>query len=255
MLTITALTLPTRIGSGPENSSSTNIWFQTHPLLARLSNLCPSPRPLATAADPPVCVLLDWPMIGVIDTQGTQVIHTSSKDIHRSMSISSDRFGILSLCVLFFVCLFYETLLSRSLASSSSLQINSSFLDNKKRLLVSSLNGRACIHGVIKVTCMAWHASIAVGEGVRRTAQHPFGVIPRGRPVREQSQFVSCLLVLWGVVRRWGRKREAGVRKWSQINIWTNQRRQPEWAIEETSVSKESKKIKKGFKKTRKFSF
>lgn len=224
MLTITALTLPTRIGSGPENSSSTNIWFQTHPLLARLSNLCPSPRPLATAVDPPVCVLLDWPMIGVIDTQGTQVIHTSSKDIHRSMSISSDRFGILSLCVLF-VCLFalQDSSLSRSLVSPSSLQINSSFLDNKKRLLVSSLNGRACIHGVIKVTCMAWHASIAVGEGVRRSAQHPFGVIPRGRPIREQSQFVSCLLVLWGAVRGWGKKE-----KGSQINIWTNQTRQPE---------------------------
>ncbi|KAI4829978.1 hypothetical protein KUCAC02_001637, partial [Chaenocephalus aceratus] len=47
--------------------------------------------PLTTAADPPVCVLFDGPMIGVIDTQGTQVIHTSSKDIHRSTSISSDR--------------------------------------------------------------------------------------------------------------------------------------------------------------------
>ena len=169
MLTITTLTLPTRIGSGPENSSSTNIWFQTHPLLARLSNLCPSPRPLATTADPPVCILLDWPVMGVIETEGTLVIHTSSKDIHRSMSISSDRFGILLLCVrlvCLFVC-FRRLLFSLCLFSPlpSSLQINSSFLDNKKRLLVSSLNGGACIHGVIKVTCMAWHASITVGEG------------------------------------------------------------------------------------------
>lgn len=50
-------------------------------------------------------------------------------------------------------------------------EIHSSFLDNKKRLLVSSLSGGACIHGVIKVTYMAWHASIAVGEGVRSAAQ------------------------------------------------------------------------------------
>lgn len=207
MLTITALTLPTRIGSGPENSSSTNIWFQTHPLLARLSNLCPSPTPLATTADPPVCVLLDWPMIGVIDTDRTQVIHTSSKDSHRSMSISSDRFGILSLCVLF-VCLFYGILLS-ALFAPSSLQINRSFLDNKKRLLVSSFNSSACIHGVVKVTCTPWHTSIAFGEGVTLLAQHPFGIIPRGGPATKKSQFVSCLLVLWGAVRRWWRQREA----------------------------------------------
>lgn len=65
---------------------------------------------------------------------------------------------------------------------------------------MSSLNGGACIHGVIKVTCMSWHASIAVGEGGRRgvrlAAQHPFGVTPRGRPERKQSQFVSCLFDL-----------------------------------------------------------
>lgn len=61
---------------------------------------------------------------------------------------------------------------------------------------MSSLSGGARIHGVIKVTCMAWHASIAVGEGMRRTAQHPFGVIPRGGPMRKQSQFVSLLSVL-----------------------------------------------------------
>lgn len=173
MLTITALTLPTRIGSGPENSSSTNIWFQTHPLLARLSNLCPSPGSFATAADPPVFVLLDWPVMGDIDTQGTQVIHTSSRDIHRSTSISIDCFGIL-LCVWsLFVCLFVwvQTLFSA--------QISSSVLDNRKRLLVSSLSGGARIHGVIKVTCMAWHASIAVGERVRCAAQHPFGIIPK----------------------------------------------------------------------------
>lgn len=61
---------------------------------------------------------------------------------------------------------------------------------------MSSLSGGARVHGVIKVTCMAWHASIAVGEEVRRRAQHPFGVIPRGRPIRKQSHFVSLLLVL-----------------------------------------------------------
>lgn len=61
---------------------------------------------------------------------------------------------------------------------------------------MSSLNGGACIHGVIKVTCMAWHASIAVGEGVRRSAQHPFGIIPRGTPIRERSQFVSVAFCL-----------------------------------------------------------
>ena len=63
---------------------------------------------------------------------------------------------------------------------------------------MSSLNGGARIHGVIKVTCMAWHASIAVGGGVRGSAQRPFGVIPRGRPKREQSQFVS---LAFGLVR------------------------------------------------------
>lgn len=57
---------------------------------------------------------------------------------------------------------------------------------------MSSLNCRAYIHGAIKVTCMAWHASIAVGEGVRSSAQHPFGVIPRGRPVKGSS----CPLVV-----------------------------------------------------------
>ena len=163
-------------------------------------------------------------MIGVIETQGIQVIHTSSKDIHRSMSISSDRFGILWPCVVFvclFVCLLNETLLSRPLVSSSSIQISSSFLDNKKRLLVSSLNGGARIHGVIKVTCMAWHASIAVGGGVRGSAQRPFGVIPRGRPKREQSQFVSLAFGLVrscqeavagrdGRLRRWGRREGEG---------------------------------------------
>lgn len=30
---------------------------------------------------------------------------------------------------------------------------------------MSSLNGTARIHGVIKVTRMAWHAAMAVGEG------------------------------------------------------------------------------------------
>lgn len=51
---------------------------------------------------------------------------------------------------------------------------------------------------MIKVTCMAWHASIAVGGGVRGSAQRPFGVIPRGRPKREQSQLVS---LVFGLVR------------------------------------------------------
>lgn len=45
---------------------------------------------------------------------------------------------------------------------------------------MSSLNGTARIHGVIKVTRMAWHAAMAVGEGGggRLSAQHL--VIPRG---------------------------------------------------------------------------
>lgn len=71
---------------------------------------------------------------------------------------------------------------------------------------MSSLSVGACVHGVIKVTWMAWHASIAVGEGVRRTAQHPFGISPKGRPIREQSQFVSLLLVLRGVIEGWGKE-------------------------------------------------
>lgn len=51
---------------------------------------------------------------------------------------------------------------------------------------MSSLSGGACIHGVIKVTYMAWHASIAVGEGVR-SAAHPFGVILKRGPRREAA--------------------------------------------------------------------
>lgn len=34
---------------------------------------------------------------------------------------------------------------------------------------------------------MAWHASIAVGEGVRSAAQHPFGVIPKRGPRRDAA--------------------------------------------------------------------
>lgn len=86
---------------------------------------------------------------------------------------------------------------------------------------MSSLSGGACIHAAIKVTCMAWHASIAVGEGVKRAAQHPIGIILTGTPVREQSQFVSLLSVLQGGV--WMRmlegERGVGIRKWVQRNI------------------------------------
>lgn len=77
----------------------------------------------------------------------------------------------------------------------SSLQISGSFLDDKKRLLVSSLNSRACIHGVIKVTCMVWHTSIAFGEGVKLLTQHPFGVIPRGGLVRLASFSTAALFL------------------------------------------------------------
>lgn len=91
--TIRLLTLPTRIGSGPENSSNTNIWFQTHPLLARLRILCPSLGRFREIMADAVCKLCDWLFNGAMDEYGTQVIHNSRREVHRSRCISS-RFSI-----------------------------------------------------------------------------------------------------------------------------------------------------------------
>ncbi len=92
--TIRLLTLPTRIGSGPENSSNTNIWFQTHPLLARLRILCPSLGRFRGIMADAVCKLCDWLFNGAMEEYGTQVIHTSRREVHRSRCISSPRFSI-----------------------------------------------------------------------------------------------------------------------------------------------------------------
>ncbi len=92
--TIRLLTLPTRIGSGPENSSNTNIWFQTHPLLARLRILCPSLARFRGIMADAVCKLCDWLFNGAMEEYGTQVIHTSRREVHRSRCISSPRFSI-----------------------------------------------------------------------------------------------------------------------------------------------------------------
>lgn len=103
--TIRLLTLPTRIGSGPENSSNTNIWFQTHPLLARLRILCPSLGRFRGIMADAICKLCDWLFNGAMEEYGTQVIHTSRREVHRSRCISSPRFsisGIFSLCLVFF---------------------------------------------------------------------------------------------------------------------------------------------------------
>ncbi len=101
--TIRLLTLPTKIGSGPENSSNTNIWFQTHPLLARLRILCPSLGRFRGIMADAVCKLCDWLFNGAMEEYGTQVIHTSRREVHRSRCISSPCFSIF---VIFSLCLF-----------------------------------------------------------------------------------------------------------------------------------------------------
>jgi len=106
--TIRLLTLPTRIGSGPENSSNTNIWFQTHPLLARLRILCPSLGRFREIMADAVCKLCDWLFNEAMEEYGTQVIHTSRREVHRSLCISSPR---LSIFVIFYFCLFFLLLL------------------------------------------------------------------------------------------------------------------------------------------------
>lgn len=93
-LTIRILTLPTRIGSGPENSSNTNIWFQTHPLLARFRILCPSLGLFRRITVDAVCKLCVWLFNGAMEEYGTQVIHTNKREVHRSRCISSLRFRI-----------------------------------------------------------------------------------------------------------------------------------------------------------------
>lgn len=104
-LTIRLLTLPTRIGSGPENSSNTNIWFQTHPLLARLRILCPSLGRFRGIMADAVCKLCDWLFNEAMEEYGTQVIHTSRREVHRSRCISSPRFSIF---VIFSFSLFFS---------------------------------------------------------------------------------------------------------------------------------------------------
>lgn len=104
--TIRLLTLPTRIGSGPENSSNTNIWFQTHPLLARLRILCPSLGRFRGIMADAVCKLCDWLFNGAMEEYGTQVIHTNRREVHRSRCISSPRFSIF---VIFSLCLCFAS--------------------------------------------------------------------------------------------------------------------------------------------------
>lgn len=93
-LTTKPLTLPTRIGSGPENSSSTNIWFQTHPLLARWRTRCPSGLEVSLSELGLVSKLRDWLTNGAEEPTHTQVIHASKIRVHTSLCISSLRFSI-----------------------------------------------------------------------------------------------------------------------------------------------------------------
>lgn len=86
------LTRPTRIGSGPENSSRTNIWFQTQPLLERLkirmSSLC-----LLSSKGDPVVKTWAW-FIGAMYTQEGRVIHNIINGVQRSMSVSASLSGM-----------------------------------------------------------------------------------------------------------------------------------------------------------------
>lgn len=88
------LTLPTRIGSGPENSSSTNIWFQTHPLLARWRTPRPSGWEVSLSELGLVSKLRDRSTNGAEEPKHTHVIHASKIRVHTSLCISSLRFGI-----------------------------------------------------------------------------------------------------------------------------------------------------------------
>lgn len=86
------LTRPTRIGSGPENSSRTNIWFQTQPLLERFkirsSSLC-----LLSPKGDPVVNVWAW-FIGAMYTQVGRVIHNIINGVQRSTSVSASLSGM-----------------------------------------------------------------------------------------------------------------------------------------------------------------
>lgn len=93
-LTTKPLTLPTRIGSGPENSSSTNIWFQTHPLLARWRTRRPSGLEVSLSELGLISKLRDWLSNGTEEPKHTQVIHASMIRVHTSLCISALPFSI-----------------------------------------------------------------------------------------------------------------------------------------------------------------
>lgn len=159
--TIRLLTLPTRIGSGPENSSNTNIWFQTHPLLARLRILCPSLGRFRGIMADAVCKLCDWLFNGAMEEHGTQVIQTSRREVHRSRCISSPRFSIF---VIFSLCLFF-CFPSKSQGLTS--------WQTAEWLLFCSTYPPAWVHVVRMVTNALWSVSRTQRRKARCKMWHP----------------------------------------------------------------------------------